>query len=153
MYILGGACFLRFGFTRLKVFINPDCFIPTGCSDQSSGYPRVNPRKGEGARADEIQKNQRVFFSRYFAVNNGHPPGLRRQLRSALRSACVKRSTGRARAHTHTPTENNTPDTRTHDNNNTPNPQTNTPHLLSCMKWGMFKTKSQLHRASECVQI
>jgi len=32
--------------------------------------------------------------------------------------------------HTHTPTENNTPDTDTHahDKNNTPNPQTNTSH-------------------------
>ena len=40
----------------------------------------------------------------------------------------VQRSTG----HTHTPTENNTPDTdthtHTHDKNNTPNPQTNTSH-------------------------
>jgi len=34
------------------------------------------------------------------------------------------------RSHTHTPTENNTPDTDTHahDKNNTPNPQTNTSH-------------------------
>jgi len=41
-----------------------------------------------------------------------------------LYSTCVKRSTG----HTHTPTENNTPDTDTHAHgkNNTPNPHTNT---------------------------
>jgi len=41
-------------------------------------------------------------------------------------SVSVKRSTG----HTHTPTENNTPDTdtRTHDKNNTPNSRTNTSH-------------------------
>ena len=34
------------------------------------------------------------------------------------------------RSHTHTPTENNTPDTvtHTHDKNNTPNSQTNTRH-------------------------
>ena len=34
------------------------------------------------------------------------------------------------RSHTHTPTENKTPDTdtHTHDKNDTPNPQTNTPH-------------------------
>ena len=35
-----------------------------------------------------------------------------------------------AHTHTHTPTENNTPDTdtHTHDKNNTLNPQTNTSH-------------------------
>ena len=32
------------------------------------------------------------------------------------------------KSHTHTPTENNTPDTHTHDKNNTPNLQTNTSH-------------------------
>jgi len=36
----------------------------------------------------------------------------------------VKRSTGHT--HTHTPTENNTPDTHIHDKNDTLNPQTNT---------------------------
>jgi len=43
------------------------------------------------------------------------------------------------RSYTHTPTENNTPDTDTHahDKNNTPNPQTNTSHThLTALEGG-----------------
>jgi len=41
------------------------------------------------------------------------------------RSGCVKRATGHT--HTHTPTENNTPDTHIHDKNNTPTPKRTPP--------------------------
>jgi len=43
--------------------------------------------------------------------------------------ACLKRSTGHT--HTHTPIENNTPDTHAHDKNTTSNHQTNTSHKHS----------------------
>ena len=56
----------------------------------------------------------------------------------------VKRSTG----HTHTPTENTTPDTDTHahDKNNTPNPQTNTSHKhLTTLKGGATTVRATSH--------
>jgi len=61
-------------------------------------------------------------------VERGPIQGVRtaEKLRRQHHTCNVKRSTG----HTHTPTENNTPDTdtHTHDKNNTPHPQTNTSH-------------------------
>ena len=55
----------------------------------------------------------------------------------------MKRSTG----HTHTPRENNTPDTHTqHDKNNTPNPQTNTPHKhLTTLEGGATTVSATSH--------
>ena len=50
------------------------------------------------------------------------------------------------RSHTHTPTENNTPDTdtHTHDKNNTPNPHTNTPHKhLTTLEGGATRVLSR----------
>jgi len=44
-----------------KVLINS--IFRKACFDQSSGSPRGNPRKGEGARVDKL-KNRRVFCSK-----------------------------------------------------------------------------------------
>jgi len=63
---------------------------------------------------------------------------------SVYLSICIKISTG----HTHTPTENNTPDTNTHthDKNNTPNPQTNTSHKhLTTLEAGATTVRDTSH--------
>jgi len=52
------------------------------------------------------------------------------------------------RSHTHTPTENITPDTDTHahDKNNTPNPQTNTSHThLTTLEGGATTVRATSH--------
>jgi len=57
-------------------------------------------------------------------------------MHTTLLSARPPLAQHRSHGHTHTPTENNTPDPPTHDKNNTPHPQTNTPHkhlLTQCM--------------------
>jgi len=53
-----------------------------------------------------------------------------------------------SRSHTHTPTENNTPDTdtHTHDKKNTPNPQTNTPHKhVTTLEGGTTTVRATSH--------
>ena len=50
------------------------------------------------------------------------------------------------RSHTHTPTENTTPDTHTHDKNNTPNPQMNTSHKhLTTLEGGAMMVRATSH--------
>jgi len=57
--------------------------------------------------------------------------------------------------HTHTPTENNTPDTdtHTHDKNNTPNPQTNTSHTHFTTLEGGATTVRVTSHARRCESI
>jgi len=66
-----GACSPFFGYTRLKVLINPIFIIRSACFDQSSSQPWVNPGKQEGGGGATKFKNRRVFFSRYLAANDG----------------------------------------------------------------------------------
>jgi len=59
-YFFGASLFIA-GSTRLIVWINPNC-LRTACFDRSSGWPWVNPRKSEGARADKLKKMARFLF-------------------------------------------------------------------------------------------
>ena len=68
----------------------------------------------------------------------------------AIGARQVKRLTG----HTHSPTENNTPNTHTHDKNNTPNPQTNTPHKHLTLEGGATTVRATSHaRVGGCAKV
>jgi len=105
-------CFLR----RLRV-LTARCDVP-GARRVLPGLYDCSPEAA--AKMVAIGAAGAECFEIYAAACQWSPQQLSEELSQ------VKRSTG----HTHTPTENNTPDTHTHthDKNNTPNPQTNTLH-------------------------
>ena len=73
-----------------------------------------------------------------------------------MKSTAVKTAVKRSTGHTHTPTENNTPDTdtHTHDKNNTPNPQTNISHKhLTTLEGGATTVRATSHaRVGGCAE-
>ena len=64
-FYLPGKCSPFFGYTRLKVSINPISLIWSTCFDQSSGQPRGNPgkKKGGGARKKKKKTGEFSFQS------------------------------------------------------------------------------------------
>jgi len=61
-FYLPGACPLFGGSTRLKVTINPICFIRSACFDQSSSQSRVNPGKHGGGGAKKLKTSASFLF-------------------------------------------------------------------------------------------
>jgi len=114
----------------------------TASTEATPRYPQGRKKKTADAPTPPVSVRRYLRMNYYPPCNEAGPPGGPPPLGISphtdagfltvlaqdelCHSLQVKRSTG----HTHTPTENTTPDTdtQTHDKNDTLNPQTNTSH-------------------------